>query len=103
MTLKSTQYYLVSRTERYHVSCGTGDENRILTVMTTPLPLVERKRRQARERIVQAAEELFLTRGFDDDLPSREPTPGSMPMATFAPMRGANGSMVPAFAAMGSF
>ncbi len=46
---------------------------------------------------------IVLTRGFDDDLPSREPTPGSMPMATFAPMRGANGSMVPAFAAMGSF
>lgn len=34
--------------------------------MTTPLPLVERKRRQARQRIVQAAEELFLAHGFDD-------------------------------------
>jgi AcrR family transcriptional regulator len=27
---------------------------------------VERKRRQARQRIIQAAEELFLARGFDD-------------------------------------
>jgi len=34
--------------------------------MTPPLPLVERKRRQARQRIIQAAEELFLARGFDD-------------------------------------
>ena len=34
--------------------------------MTTPLPLVERKRRQARQRIVEAARELFLERGFDD-------------------------------------
>jgi AcrR family transcriptional regulator len=34
--------------------------------MTPPLPLVERKRRQARQRIVQAAEELFLARGFDN-------------------------------------
>jgi len=46
---------------------------------------------------------ILLTRGFDDDLPSREPTPSTMPMATFAPMRGANGGMVPAFAAMGTF
>ena len=38
----------------------------MLTVMTSPLPLVERKRRQARERIIEAAEELFLARGFDD-------------------------------------
>ena len=38
----------------------------MLAVMTSPLPLVERKRRQARQRIIQAAEELFLTRGFDD-------------------------------------
>jgi AcrR family transcriptional regulator len=36
--------------------------------MTTPLalPLVERKQRQARQRIVQAADELFLAHGFDD-------------------------------------
>ena len=34
--------------------------------MTPPLPLVERKRRQARQRIIQAARELFLERGFDD-------------------------------------
>jgi AcrR family transcriptional regulator len=34
--------------------------------MTPPVPLVERKRRQARNRIIQAAEELFFTRGFDD-------------------------------------
>ena len=34
--------------------------------MTPPLPLVERKRRQARQRIIQAAEELFRARGFDD-------------------------------------
>jgi AcrR family transcriptional regulator len=33
--------------------------------MTQSLPLVERKRRQARERIIQAARELFLERGFD--------------------------------------
>jgi len=40
----------------------------MLAVMTPPLslPLVERKRRQARQRIIQAAEELFLARGFDD-------------------------------------
>jgi hypothetical protein len=46
---------------------------------------------------------IVLTRGFDDDLPSREVTPTTMPVATFAPIRGANGSLVPAFAAMGSF
>lgn len=34
--------------------------------MTPPLPLVERKRRQARQRIIEAARELFLERGFDD-------------------------------------
>jgi AcrR family transcriptional regulator len=34
--------------------------------MTPPLTLAERKRRQARQRIIQAAEELFLARGFDD-------------------------------------
>ena len=38
----------------------------MLTVMTSALPLVERKRRQARQRIIQAAEELFLARGFDE-------------------------------------
>ena len=38
----------------------------MLAVMTTPLPLVERKRRQARQRIIQAAEELFRARGFDN-------------------------------------
>ena len=38
----------------------------MLAAMTSPLPLVERKRRQARERIIHAAEELFLARGFDD-------------------------------------
>jgi AcrR family transcriptional regulator len=37
----------------------------MLIVMTPSLPLVERKRRQARQRIIQAAEELFLERGFD--------------------------------------
>src|SRR5215813_11502807 len=37
----------------------------MLAVMTPPLPLVERKRRQARQRIIQAARELFLERGFD--------------------------------------
>ena len=35
-----------------------------LAVMTTPLSLVERKRRQARQRIIQAARKLFLERGF---------------------------------------
>src|SRR6516162_9759214 len=38
----------------------------MLAVMTTPLPLVERKRRQVRQRIIQAAEELFRARGFDN-------------------------------------
>jgi AcrR family transcriptional regulator len=38
----------------------------MLAVMTPPLPLVERKRRQARQRIIEAARELFLERGFDD-------------------------------------
>jgi AcrR family transcriptional regulator len=38
----------------------------MLAVMTPPLPLVERKKRQARQRIVEAAEALFLERGFDD-------------------------------------
>ena len=38
----------------------------MLAVMTPPLPLVERKRRQARQRIIEAAEELFRERGFDD-------------------------------------
>ena len=33
--------------------------------MTPPLPLVERKQRQARQRIIEAARELFLERGFD--------------------------------------
>jgi AcrR family transcriptional regulator len=34
--------------------------------MNPSVPLVERKRRQARQRIIEAAEELFFTRGFDD-------------------------------------
>lgn len=38
----------------------------MLIVMSPALPLVERKRRQARQRIIQAAEELFLARGFDE-------------------------------------
>ena len=33
--------------------------------MTPPLPLVERKQRRARQRIIEAARELFLERGFD--------------------------------------
>ena len=33
--------------------------------MTPPLPLVQRKQRQARQRIIEAARELFLERGFD--------------------------------------
>jgi AcrR family transcriptional regulator len=33
--------------------------------MTPPVPLVERKQRQARQRIIDAARELFLERGFD--------------------------------------
>ena len=37
----------------------------MLDVMTPHLPLVERKRRQARQRIIEAARELFLERGFD--------------------------------------
>src|ERR1700733_8281609 len=54
----------------------------MLIVVTPALPLVERKRRQARQRIIQAAEELFLARGFDEvsvgDNPGRAeggPTP----------------------------
>ena len=38
----------------------------MLIVMTPALPLVERKRRQARQRIIQAAEEAFLARGFNE-------------------------------------
>ena len=38
----------------------------MLAVMTPALTLVERKRRQARQRIIEAARELFLERGFDD-------------------------------------
>jgi AcrR family transcriptional regulator len=37
----------------------------MLAVMTPPLSLVERKQRQARRRIIEAARELFLERGFD--------------------------------------
>ena len=37
----------------------------MLVVMTASVPLVERKRRRARQRIVQAAEELFDAYGFD--------------------------------------
>jgi AcrR family transcriptional regulator len=37
----------------------------MLAFMTPPLPLVERKQRQARQRIIEAARELFLERGFD--------------------------------------
>jgi AcrR family transcriptional regulator len=37
----------------------------MLDVMTPPRPLVERKQRQARQRIIEAARELFLERGFD--------------------------------------
>ncbi|MQY18793.1 TetR/AcrR family transcriptional regulator [Nocardia macrotermitis] len=33
--------------------------------MTSPRPLVERKQRQARARIIEAAQELFRDRGFD--------------------------------------
>ncbi|MBT0770238.1 TetR/AcrR family transcriptional regulator [Kineosporia sp. J2-2] len=33
--------------------------------MTATPPLAERKRREARRRIIEAADELFLTRGFD--------------------------------------
>jgi AcrR family transcriptional regulator len=37
----------------------------MLADMTRPIPLVERKQRQARQRIIEAARELFLERGFD--------------------------------------
>jgi AcrR family transcriptional regulator len=37
----------------------------MLAIMTPSLPLVERKQRQARQRIIEAARELFLERGFD--------------------------------------
>src|SRR5215469_6398791 len=45
---------------------GPQPGNCMLVAMTPPLPLAERKRRQARQRIIQAAEELFLARGFED-------------------------------------
>jgi PEGA domain len=45
---------------------------------------------------------IFLTTGFDADGAS-ESQPSTVPVATFAPMRGANGDLIPAFAAMGSF
>jgi AcrR family transcriptional regulator len=38
----------------------------MLAAMTQPVSLVERKRRQARLRIIDAARELFLERGFDN-------------------------------------
>jgi AcrR family transcriptional regulator len=37
----------------------------MLGAMPPPRPLVERKQRQARQRIIEAARELFLERGFD--------------------------------------
>lgn len=37
----------------------------MLAVMPQPLSLVERKQRQARQRIIEAARGLFLERGFD--------------------------------------
>jgi AcrR family transcriptional regulator len=37
----------------------------MLALMTPPPPLVERKQRQARQRIIDAARQLFLERGFD--------------------------------------
>jgi AcrR family transcriptional regulator len=37
----------------------------MLAAMTPPLSLVERKQRQARQRIIDAARELFRERGFD--------------------------------------
>jgi hypothetical protein len=43
---------------------------------------------------------LLATRHVDD---APTPPPVAMPIATFAPIRGANGGMVPAFAAMGTF
>jgi hypothetical protein len=55
--------------------------------------------------VVGAVGGILLTRGVDDSPPT-EPSPSSpssLPIATFAPMRGANGAMVPALTAMGSF
>ncbi len=46
---------------------------------------------------------LFLTSHFDDETPLGSGEPTAPPIVTFAPMRGAGGAMVPAFAAMGSF
>jgi AcrR family transcriptional regulator len=45
------------------LECQTSADK--LTGMTAQLPLVERKQRQARQRIIEAARELFLERGFD--------------------------------------
>src|ERR1035437_2170808 len=60
----------------------------MLAVMTPPLSLVERKQRQARQRIIDAARELFLERGFDGALgaggrrtgPPAEPTGRAHPL-----------------------
>lgn len=38
----------------------------MLAGMTDRVPLVERKQRQARKRIIKAADELFITHGFDN-------------------------------------
>jgi hypothetical protein len=43
---------------------------------------------------------LWATRHVDD---APTPPPATMPIATFAPIRGASGQMIPAFAAMGTF
>src|ERR1700734_195645 len=56
-------WYSVPQRTAYLLERQTGIG--MLAVIPPPLPLVERKQRQARQRIIEAARELFLERGFD--------------------------------------
>ncbi len=53
-------------TEYRIISSSLWDCNRYTSLVPSPLSLVERKQRQARQRIVHAADVLFAERGFDD-------------------------------------
>ena len=56
---------------------------------------------------VRRGELINVVSHFDDETPGASPEPSTnmpnLPVATFAPIRGANGDLVPAFAAMGTF
>jgi AcrR family transcriptional regulator len=56
---------VVSSTVADEVRTGISNRCAYAVVVTAPLPLVERKRRRARQRILNAADELFLAHGFD--------------------------------------